>query len=73
MIILLSLFLDSFGPPSYGGLTMLLCCSRAETCNNNIGINFSFVVTINIYINYHLQLDIAQPEDNVESNGKGPL
>ena len=38
MIILLSLSLDIFSPPYYGGLTMLLGISCTETCNKYIGV-----------------------------------
>ena len=72
MVILLSLSLAYFSPSSSGGLTMILRSYCTETCNNNFGICFwsfrQYIPTDN-----NLRLEIAQPEDDVESNGKGVL
>ena len=37
MIILFSLSIESFRPPSYGGITKLLFISHTDTCNKNFG------------------------------------
>ena len=69
MVIFLSSSLASFSPYYSGWLTTLLWSSLTETCNKNFG-DVLESVAVNKEKKNHFQLDIAQPEDDVQSNDK---
>ena len=66
IMILLSVYTAYFSRPSSGELNRILCSSLTETWNNNFDTNFFIYHQCRRKDNIFL-LEIAQPEDNVES------